>query len=39
MSTLLRQRVAFPNALLLLETEDDPVVPDIDGLANKWEAA
>ncbi len=37
MSTLLRQRVAFPNALLLLETEDDPVVPDIDGMANKWE--
>jgi hypothetical protein len=39
MSTLFRQRIAFPNALLLLETEDDPEVPDVDGVANKWETA
>lgn len=27
----------FPNALLYLVLEDDPEVPDIDGLANSWQ--
>lgn len=26
----------FPNALMYLVLEDDPEVPDIDGLANLW---
>ena len=36
-SELFRQRVAFPNALMLLQTEDAPEVPEIDGIANKWQ--
>jgi len=39
MSTLFRQRYAFPDGLLLMETEDDPEVPFIDGVAHKWQTA
>ncbi|XAS67515.1 hypothetical protein V3C33_19180 [Micrococcaceae bacterium Sec5.7] len=38
MSELFRRRIAFPNALLLLQTEDAPV-PDIDGIANTWQTS
>ena len=39
MSELFRRRLAFANALLLVQTEDDPEVPDIDGIANKWQTS
>ncbi|TQJ34952.1 hypothetical protein FBY36_2202 [Arthrobacter sp. SLBN-122] len=39
MSELFRRRIAFPNALLLFQTEDAPEVPDIDGIANKWQTS
>ncbi|WP_426988450.1 hypothetical protein [Pseudarthrobacter sp. Y6] len=39
MIELFSQRVAFPNALLLFQTEDAPEVPDIDGVANKWQTS
>jgi hypothetical protein len=39
MSELFRRRLAFPNALLLIQTEDAPEVPDIDGIANKWQTS
>lgn len=39
MSELFRRRLVFANALLLVQTEDDPEVPDIDGIANKWQTS
>ena len=34
MSHLLKTTASYPNALMLLITEDDPTVPEIDGVAN-----
>lgn len=38
MSPLFKTTAAYPNALMLLITEDDPNVPDIDGIANIWQS-
>ena len=38
MSHLFRATASYPNALMLLATEDDPTVPGIDGVANIWQS-
>ena len=38
MSHLLKTTASCPNALMLLITEDDPTVPEIDGIANIWQS-
>ena len=38
MSHLFKTTTSYPNALMLLITEDDPSVPDIDGIANIWQS-
>ena len=38
MSHLLKTTASYPNALMLLITEDDPTVPEIDGIANIWQS-
>lgn len=38
MSHLLKTTASYPNALMLLVTEDNPTVPEIDGAANIWQS-
>ncbi len=38
MSHLFETTASYPNALMLLVTEDDPTVPEIDGVSNIWQS-
>ncbi|MDR6506068.1 hypothetical protein J2805_001756 [Arthrobacter oryzae] len=38
MSHLFKTTSSCPNALMLLIAEDEPSVPDIDGIANLWQS-
>ncbi|MEO5319165.1 hypothetical protein PV761_11345 [Arthrobacter sp. CC3] len=38
MSHLFKTTASYPNALMLLITEDDPTVPEIDRVSNIWQS-